>query len=117
MELSLRPSKKGYPMHSNISVVGERELILSFKALGVPVVPVEDATEAEEAVKRLVEEKCSIILVTERFALKMKSLLEELRKEPDVTITPIPTSGGSEGFALEELKAVLRKAVGVDIFG
>lgn len=104
-------------MYSNISVVGERELVLSFKALGVPVFPVEDVVEAEKTVRRLAEEKCSIILLTERFASQMKTLLDELRREAEVTITPIPTSGGSQGFALEELKAVLRKAVGVDIFG
>jgi V/A-type H+-transporting ATPase subunit F len=104
-------------MYSNVSVVGERELILSFKALGVTVFPVENTPEAEETVRRLVEEKCSIILLTERFASEMHVLLDELRRESEVTITPIPTSGGSQGFALEELKAVLRKAVGVDIFG
>ena len=104
-------------MYSKIAVVGERELVLSFKALGVPVFPAGNVAEAEEKVKELVEENYSLILLTEGFASQMQQLLTTLRTKPETTITTIPTSRGSQGFALEELKAVLRKAVGVDIFG
>ncbi|KPJ49876.1 hypothetical protein AMJ40_04520 [candidate division TA06 bacterium DG_26] len=104
-------------MYSKMAVVGERELILSFKALGIGVFPVENLNEAEERVKQLVDQGYSLILVTEGFASGMRELLHTLRMKPGTTITPIPTAAGSEGYALEELKAVLRKAVGVDIFG
>lgn len=104
-------------MYSKIAVVGERELVLSFKALGVPVFPVVNLEEAEERVKKLVEENYSLILLTEKFASQMQLLLNSLRTQSITTITPIPTSQGSQGFALESLKAILRKAVGVDIFG
>jgi len=104
-------------MYSKIGVIGEKELILSFKALGVPVFPVGNLKEAEERIRILVDEKYSLILLTESFASQMEQLLATLRTNPETTITPIPTSGGSQGFALEEIKAILRKAVGVDIFG
>lgn len=103
-------------MYSKIGVIGERELILSFRALGIPVFPVGNLGEAEERVKELVEEKYSLILLTEEYASQMEQLLAALRTKSETTITPIPTSRGSQGFALEEIKAILRKAVGVDIF-
>lgn len=104
-------------MYSKIAVVGERELILSFKALGIPIFPVVNLNEALEMVKKLVKENYSLILLTEEYASQMKELMGELRTKPGITVTPIPTARGSKGFALEELKAVLRKAIGVDIFG
>jgi V/A-type H+-transporting ATPase subunit F len=103
-------------MYSKIAVVGERELILSFKALGVPVFPAASPKEAEDVLRGLVEEGYALILLTDRFASEMQQLLATLRTQSGTTITPIPASGGSEGFALEEIKALLRKAVGVDIF-
>lgn len=91
-------------------------MILPFKAIGVQVFPVEKAEEARETLSRLIKEGYGLILITEDLAPKLEDLLREVATEPTPSIIPIPSSGGSTGFALERLRETIKKAVGADIF-
>ena len=51
-------------MTDRIAVVGDWNSILGFRALGLETVPVKDAQEAKEAVRRLAKEECAVIYLT-----------------------------------------------------
>ena len=55
-------------MTDRIAVVGDWNSILGFRALGLETVPVKDAQEAKEAVRRLAKEECAVIYLTEQLA-------------------------------------------------
>ena len=50
---------------SKIAVVGDKDSILGFKSLGIPVFDVTDAEQAGITVNRLAKEKFAVIFITE----------------------------------------------------
>ena len=44
-----------------IAVVGDRDSVLGFKALGLEVCPAQSADEAREIIHRLAKENCAIL--------------------------------------------------------
>lgn len=103
-------------MSSNLAVIGERDLVLSFKALGIPVFGVDSLDQAKETMRKLIEEEYALIFITETLASGMSDLLQEVATKPVPAIIPIPTSKGSSGFALNRLRETIKKAVGADVF-
>lgn len=102
-------------MATNIAAVGERDLILPFKAIGVQIFPVRGIEEVRGVMSRLIREDYGLILITEDLASKLEDLLKEVSTQPTPSIVPIPSSGGSTGFALGRLRETIKKAVGADI--
>jgi len=112
-----------------IAIVGPKETILGFKALGLVPVPV---TDVATAVLKLHELKAETIKEPngeehERFSIIF--LLEELAKEIPVqdykklsnsvlpAIIPIPGPKGTTGFGSMRISKMVEQAVGSDIFG
>ena len=52
-----------------IAVVGDRDSVLGFKALGLEVCPAQSADEAREIIHRLAKENCAILYLTEQLAV------------------------------------------------
>ena len=71
-----------------IGVIGDRDSVLGFQALGLEVCPAENAEEARQALHRMAKENFAILYLTEQLAaqrgldLKEASIqeLEELWK-------------------------------------
>ena len=49
-----------------IGVIGDRESILGFKAVGLTVFPTDDPEEAKKLMKKMAKEDFAIIYVTEQ---------------------------------------------------
>ena len=64
-------------MHK-IAIIGDRDSILGFKALGISVFPVMKKEEALEILPKLVEEEYAAIFITENIAMEIESLIKEL---------------------------------------
>lgn len=101
-------------MTTKIAVIGDREFILPFKALGLDIFPTEKKEEAKNIVLGLELEGYGIIFVTEDLATGMQETLAEFREKTLPTLIPIPSSLGSTGFALGEMGNFLKKALGWD---
>ena len=99
-----------------IAIVGQRDQILAFTALGLETYPVTDDPSAVSEVTRLSNEGYAVILVQERFFKALGDLLETYSAEVTPCIAAIPGSGGSQGLALDSLREIVKKAVGADIF-
>lgn len=100
---------------SKIAVVGDKDSILGFKALGISICPVQNRDEASKRLRRMAEEEYSIIFITEPLFADLHSLIYDLNREVFPAIIPIPNNRGSTGFAMERLRQLVEKAVGVDI--
>jgi len=98
-----------------IAVIGGKDYILGFKALGVSVFPVETGEEASQALTSIKDGNYAAIFISEDFAEALKDILEEIREKPLPAVAFIPDPRGSRGLALERLRQNTRRAIGTDI--
>ena len=87
-----------------IAVVGDRDSVLGFQALGLSVFPVETAKEAY-----------AIIYLTEQLGTQLKDLLAQYEKELAPAVILIPGKEGSLGIGMEKITETVERAVGADI--
>lgn len=115
-------------MGYRIAIVGLKDQILGFKALGLKTVSVFDAEEAKKALYELNEEKTgieenakkayAIIFILEELAMKIpQDDYKKLTKDALPAIIPIPGIKGTTGYGLQRIKKMVEQAVGSDIFG
>ncbi len=98
-----------------ISVVGDKDSVLGFKALGLDTHPVESVDEAKKAVHTLAKENCAIIYLTEQLAVQMKDVLERYKDSLTPAIILIPGKEGPLGIGMANVKTAVERAVGADI--
>ena len=73
-----------------IGVIGDRESVLGFQAVGLDVFPAGDAEEAKKTLKRLAKEDFAIIYITEQFYQYMMKEVEEYTDSRLPAVIPIP---------------------------
>ncbi len=101
-------------MH-RIAVVGEKDSIYGFAALGLEIFSVKDSKEARTVVRRLINEDLAVIYLTESIIAEIYDELLELTAETQVSIIPIPGVSGEPKLGMKALKDSVIKAVGTDI--
>ncbi|MGI6109399.1 MAG: V-type ATP synthase subunit F [Eubacteriaceae bacterium] len=101
---------------NKLSVVGERDSVMIFKALGFITVYAQTAEEVEKAVKDLAREETPVIYITESAAEKIPETIAHFKSEPYPAIIPIPDKTGSKGLGMKGINANVEKAVGTNIF-
>ena len=95
-----------------IGAVGEAEVIGAFRAIGMKAVAADSEKSVAQAVHKLVAEGVRVIFITEAAA---RAGAETFETDPEVTLIPIPGSGGSDGLGMERVHANVEKAIGADI--
>jgi len=112
-----------------IAIIGTKDQILGFKALGATAVNAGNADEAKEKLFELVAEeidtgggemrkKYAIIFILEEYMVDLtKDDYKKLNKEALPAVVPIPGVKGTKGFGLTRIKRMVEQAVGSDIFG
>jgi V/A-type H+-transporting ATPase subunit F len=98
-----------------IGVIGEKDSVLGFKALGFDVFPTLSAEEAEETLHRLASESYAVVYVTEQTAEKISGAIARYRSERFPAVIPIPGVQGSLGIGMRSVRQCVEKAVGADI--
>ncbi|MEG1632842.1 MAG: V-type ATP synthase subunit F [Oscillospiraceae bacterium] len=101
-----------------IAVLGGRETVMGFKALGLDVFPVTEVDEARDTLRRLTREsegEYAIIYVEENFAQQLEHEISRFKNVPTPAIILIPGREGPLGLGQSALKAAVEKAVGSDI--
>lgn len=101
-------------MRKGIAVVGDKDSVLAFKAIGLEVFSVTDDEQATETVKRLAR-SYEVIFITDKLAKSIDSLLLRYKARPYPVIVPIPSAEGSNGFGIQGIKNDVEKALGADI--
>ena len=101
-----------------VAVLGGRETVMGFKALGLDVFPASGAEEARDTLRRLAREsngEYAIIYVEENLAQYLEHEIARYKDQPSPAIILIPGREGPLGLGQSALKAAVEKAVGTDI--
>ncbi len=98
-----------------IGVIGEKDAVLGFKALGFSVFPVQGREQAAEVLSKLATEQYAVIYVTEQTASTIVNEINNYRENRFPAIIPIPGVQGSMGIGMLGVKKCVEKAVGADI--
>lgn len=101
---------------SNIAVIGDRDSVLCFNAIGVDVFPVVDVEGAKRTFEDVYGGNYAVIFITEEFAAKIEDKLREVAWRPLPSVVLIPNNRGSLGLGLSKVRETVKKAVGADIF-
>lgn len=98
-----------------IAVMGDRDSILGFGALGLSVFPTEDPAEARHTLHKLAREEYAIIYMTEQLASQIPGDIARYQDSVTPAIIMIPGKSGSLGIGTDALQSSVERAVGADI--
>ncbi len=108
--------QKGCVKHMHrVAVIGDKDSVLAFKALGVEVYTVVDGDEAADRINELAKEEVGVIFITERFASQIPETVDKYRDQMTPAIILIPSNTGSLGIGLADINKSVEKAVGANI--
>ena len=98
-----------------IAVVGDKDSVLGFQALGLDVVPAGGPDEARAALHRLARENYAVIYLTEQLAAQMEGDIARYQDALAPAIILIPGKEGSLGLGARAIHQAVERAVGADI--
>ena len=98
-----------------IAVLGDRDSVMGFKALGLDTFPVEEAEEARHTLHRVAKEEYAIVYVTEQLAQLIPADIARYKTETTPAVILIPGKTGSLGLGAQALQTAIERAVGADI--
>lgn len=102
-----------------IAVIGGRDTVMGFKALGLETYPAADGAEAGNILKSLTRDNddYAIIYIEENFAAQIQAEIDKFKDSPTPAIILIPGREGSIGLGQSALRAAVERAVGTNILG
>lgn len=100
---------------AKIGVIGDRDSILLFKAVGLDVFFEDEGEQANRHLHQLAREGYAVVFVTEKLYPACAETIKEYESEAYPAIIPIPDNNGTSGIGIAQLKDNVEKAVGVDI--
>ncbi|MBH1942355.1 V-type ATP synthase subunit F [Mobilitalea sibirica] len=98
-----------------IAVLGDRDSIYGFAALGLDTFPVKNAEEAAKTLKTLDDGQYGVIYITEALQLALEEEIDRYTSEYLPAIIPIPGVSGNTGLGMRNVKKSVERAVGSDI--
>lgn len=99
-----------------IAVLGDRESVLGFKALGLDVYSAETVEESRKILHSLAKDgETAIIYLTEQYASQMMDEVNKYKDEVMPAIILIPGKAGSMGIGMQNITDSVERAVGADI--
>ncbi len=101
-------------MHK-IAVMGDKESILGFKAVGIDVYAIKEYSNAAVILDELAQQDYAVIFITERVVKDLTADIEKYDEKRIPAIIPIPGNRGSLGIGMNNIKKCVERAVGADI--
>lgn len=98
-----------------VAVIGDRDSVLGFKALGLHVVFAEELMEARRALHELAKEDYAVIYITEDLAVNMSADIDRYKDAVTPAIILMPGKSGSLGIGLAQVNDSVERAVGANI--
>ena len=102
-----------------IAVIGGKDTVIGFKAVGLTACPAVTPQEALQALRDLTgeESEYAIIYIEEKLAQALEHEISKFKDRPTPAIIMIPGREGSLGLGQNALKAAVERAVGTNILG
>lgn len=98
-----------------ITVMGDQDSVLGFKALGLEICPVDTPEQGREALHRLAKENVAIIYMTEQLASQLTADIARYKDALTPAVIMIPGKEGSLGIGMANVTTAVERAVGADI--
>ena len=99
-----------------VAVIGDRDSIYGFAALGLDTYPVSDPVDGSGKLRRIAESgDYAVIYITEALAFALREEVERYRLELLPAIILIPGITGNTGMGIGMVKKSVEQAVGSDI--
>jgi len=98
-----------------IAVLGDRDSVMGFKALGLDVFPAETPEEAKSILHKLAKEPYAVIYLTEQMALHLEAEIARYKDNLTPAIILIPGKEGSLGIGMKNVSRAVERAIGADI--
>ena len=100
-----------------VAVIGGRDTIMCFKALGLDVYAADKPEEARKVLREITgpESSYAIIYISENLAVGIKKEIDKYKDSPMPAIILIPGREGSLGIGKAALQDAVERAVGIDI--
>lgn len=98
-----------------VAVLGDRESVLGFKALGFEVFPAENGDAARETLSRLAKGEYAVVYITEQLAQHMEEDIAKYKDSLTPAIILIPGRDGTLGIGMRGVHSAVERAVGADI--
>lgn len=96
-------------------VIGDRDSVLGFMAIGFSVFEVNTAEDAAAALKKAAADNFAVIFVIEDFAKLIEDEIDRYKASPVPAVIIIPGKNGSTGYGMDNIKKSIERAVGADI--
>lgn len=100
--------------NDKIAVIGDKDSILAFKAVGADVYPIKNAFDASDTLKKLAR-TYAVIFITEEIAESIEDVVNRYKARPYPAVIPIPGAQGTDGFGMKGISKNVEKALGTDI--
>ena len=100
---------------AKIAVIGDRDSVLGFRALGLEVHTVEDSTEARHLLRKAAEEGCAAVLLWVALAARVEVEFVRFLVGVCPAFVLFRGLGGSLGLGETALHNAVERAVGADI--
>jgi V/A-type H+-transporting ATPase subunit F len=100
-----------------IAVMGGRDTVMGFKALGLDTYPVSDSDEAKHILTKITapEENYAVIYLEETLSKALSSEIARFTDKVTPAIILIPGRDGSQGLGLTALHDAVIRAIGTDV--
>ena len=98
-----------------IAVVGDKESIFGFSAIGMDIYPAYEEKDVKKIIPQLIEKNYAIIYITENVSIKAEKYLEKLQKNKIPAILTIPSNTVNIHQVENRIKDMVQKAVGIEI--
>lgn len=99
-----------------IAMIGERDSVLGFMALGFSVREAADVEEARRELHRLAKDpSVAVIFLVENYAAAMEEDVAKYKDQPMPAVIAIPGRAGSTGYGMASIKTAVERVVGADI--
>ena len=98
-----------------IAIIGARDSIYGFAALGIATYPVSDKEEAVKTLKFLADSSFAVIYTTEALYTEIADVIETYSEGLVPAIIPVPGVHGNNGIGIAKVRKSVERAVGSDI--
>ncbi len=97
-----------------LGVIGDKDSVCGFSAVGLNVFVAETALEASLFLREMADDYAAVFL-TEKLASQMAGELARYKERTHPAVIPIPGVAGNTGMGMKAVSSFVEQAVGSDI--
>ena len=98
-----------------VAVIGDKDSVLAFKALGIEVFTVVGEDEARRTVDTIARKNYGVIFITEQIASLIPDTIERYDREIIPAVILIPSNQGTLNIGMNRINRNVEKAIGSNI--